>query len=198
MPLRIDRKYMAYNPDIHHRRSNRSTGYDYSQDGAYFITICTDNKECLFGEIVNGQISLNDLGRIVVDEWINTGTKRDNINLDDWVVMPNHFHGILIIHNEMIMQNSPVGARRAVPLLVQGTARFGCSVRGSLSTIVRSFKSAVTKQVNIVRQAPGLPLWQRNYWDHVIRDEADLNRIREYIHTNPLRWDLDSLHREPK
>ncbi|MBW2185548.1 MAG: transposase [Deltaproteobacteria bacterium] len=184
---------MAYNPDIHHRRSNRLAGYDYSQGGVYFITICTDNKECLFGEIVNGHMMMNNLGKIVADEWIKTGTKRDNINLDDWVVMPNHFHGIVIIDNDM-EQYPSVGAQRAVPL----SGRFGCLVAGSLSTIIRSFKSAVTKQTNIIRQTPKLPLWQRNYWDHVVRDEADLNRIREYIHTNPQRWELDSLHRESK
>ena len=88
---------MKYNPDIHHRRSMRLQGYDYSSPGAYFVTICTQNRECLFGEIVARKMVLNDAGKIVADEWIKTGDIRDEIELDAWVVMPNHFHGIVMI-----------------------------------------------------------------------------------------------------
>jgi len=199
---------MSYNPDLHHRRSHRLAGYDYSQSGAYFMTICTNNRECLFGDIVMGQMVLNAVGQIVADEWAKTAAMRPLIESDEWVVMPNHFHAIVFIKNDTA---TSVGARRAVPSSKTSTEykntapympdrgpteAFGCPVPGSLSTIVRSFKSAVTKQVNLLRQTPGLVLWQRNFWDHVIRNEVDCNRIREYIHTNPQRWQMDSLHQD--
>jgi hypothetical protein len=88
---------MKYDPAIHHRRSIRLQGYDYSQAGVYFVTICAQNRECLFGEIVNGGMRLNEAGRMVTDEWIKTAEIRDEIELDEWVVMPNHFHGVLVI-----------------------------------------------------------------------------------------------------
>jgi len=90
----IEGAAMPYNPDIHHRRSIRLPGYDYAQPGAYFITACTHNRECLFGDIVDRAMRLNDVGRIVAEEWIKTGTIRPEITLDEWVVMPNHFHGV--------------------------------------------------------------------------------------------------------
>jgi len=201
---------MSYDPDCHHRRSYRLAGYDYTQSGAYFITICTSNRECLFGEIVMGQMRLNIMGHIVADEWTKTVAMRPAIESDEWVVMPNHFHAIVLINND----KAPLlGARRAVPSSHTSTEyqhtvpdiphrapreAFGCPVPGSIPTIVRSFKSAVTKQVNLLRQTPGSVLWQRNFWDHVIRNEVDCNRIREYIQTNPQRWELDSLHPDKK
>jgi REP element-mobilizing transposase RayT len=183
---------MSYDPDLHHRRSNRLVGYDYSQTGAYFITICTNNRECLFGDIGMGQMTLNAVGQIVADEWMKTVAMRSSIESDEWVVMPNHFHALVVVNNDTAM----LSPEQSTEYQYTGSETFGCPVRGSIPTIVRSFKSAVTKRVNLLRQTPGLPLWQRNYWDHVIRDEVDFNRIREYIQINPQRWELDSLHQD--
>lgn len=146
----------------------------------YFVTICTANRELLFGEIVEGEMVVNQVGQIVEDEWRKTPTLRPNVELDEYVVMPNHFHGIVAIVEGR-------GTARRAPTPEQ----FGSPVSGSLPTIIRSFKSAVTTHVNILRQTPSAPVWQRNYHEHVIRDENDLYRIREYIQTNPLRWESD-------
>jgi putative transposase len=165
------------------RRSIRLRGYDYSRAGAYFVTICTQNRECLFGEIMNGEMRLNDAGRIVVDEWLKTAEIRAEIELDEWVVMPNHFHGKLVIADRR-------GTARRAPTVEQ----FGRPVSGSIPTIIRSFKSAVTKRINDLRLTPGAKLWQRNYWEHIVRNEPELNRIREYIHNNPAQWKSDQLY----
>jgi putative transposase len=165
------------------RRSIRLQGYDYSQAGAYFVTLCIQNRECLFGDIVNGEMRLNEAGRIVAEEWLKTAEIRDEIELDEWVVMPNHFHGILVIGDCR-------GTARRAPTV----ERFGQPVVGSIPTIIRSFKSAVTKCINELRETPGTKFWQRNYWEHIVRNEPELNRIREYIHNNPAHWELDKLY----
>ena len=175
---------MVYDPQKHHRRSIRLKEYDYSRAGAYFVTICVQNGECLFGEIVDGIVRLNEFGQIVEDEWRQTGRNRINIKLDVYVVMPNHFHGILFIHGD------GGGTARRAPTV----ERFGKPVSGSVPTIVRSFKSAVTKRVNEIRHTPGGSVWQRNYYEHIIRDDDDLNRIRQYIADNPARWTDDENH----
>jgi len=181
---------MKYNPDIHHRRSIRLRNYDYSQAGAYFVTICVQHRECLFGKITNRVMRLHDAGNIVAEQWIKTGDLRDTVELDAWTVMPNHFHGILVITDDAGRGT----ARRAPTCRAPTTERFGKPVSGSLPTIVRAFKSAATKNVNILRNTPGNKLWQPNYWEHIIRNEAELQRIREYIHNNPARWHEDALH----
>ena len=177
------------------RRSIRLQGYDYSQAGAYFVTLCTQNRECLFGEIVNGEMRLNEAGRVVADEWINTAEIRDEIELDEWVVMPNHFHGILVI-------TVGRGDRRVAPMngtTISGeqgdrpVAPTGPQPR-SIGAVMAGFKSAATKRINELRQTPGMKLWQRNYWEHIVRNEPELNRIREYIHNNPAQWVLDKLY----
>jgi len=161
------------------RRSIRLRGYDYTQSGAYFVTICTQNRECLFGDIVNGKMVLNEYGKIVVAEWKKTAEIRDEIELDEWVVMPNHFHGIVVVTGRGTACRAPT------------IERFGKPVAGSLPTIVRSFKSAGTKCINTIRNMPGAKLWQRNYYEHVIRNENELNRIQQYIINNPDKWESD-------
>ncbi len=168
---------------VQNRRSIRLQGYDYSQVGAYFITVCTRNRECLFGEILDGNMRLNDAGRIVADEWLKTAEIRDKIELDEWVVMPDHFHGIVVITDGR-------GTARRAPT----NERFGKPVEDSIPTIVRSYKSAVTKRTNELHQTPAAKLWQRNYWEHIIRNEQELHRIREYIHNNPAQWEMDKLY----
>ena len=189
---------MSYNPDLHHRRSIRLRGYDYSRPGAYFLTICTHHRECLFGVIADGKMVLNDAGWLVCDEWIKTAKIRDEIQLDKWVVIPNHFHGILIItrrgtaRRDLKECESQLGTARRAPTIEQ----FGKPVTGSVPTIIRVFKSAVTKRINELRRTPGARLWQQNYWEHIIRKESELNEIRQYIQNNPAQWKSDRLYHD--
>lgn len=166
----------------HRRRSIRLRGYDYREAGAYFVTICTANRECFFGEIVDEAMQLNRLGEIVQDEWHRTAIVRPQVSLDAFVVMPNHIHGIISFDAQ------EEGKARLAPT----TARFGYPIAGSLPSILGAFKSACTNRINLARQTPGLPLWQRNYYEHVVRSESELARVREYIAMNPARWEEDS------
>jgi putative transposase len=157
----------------HNRRSIRLSGYDYSQPGEYFITICTYERVPLFGEISAAEMHLNELGQIVDDEWRRTPQLRQEIELGAYVIMPNHLHAIVhILENANSCRGtactSIFGARRAPT-----DERFGKPVAGSLPTIVRSFKSAVTKRINETRDIPYLPVWQRNYYEHVINVEKE-------------------------
>lgn len=172
---------MKYDPDKHTRRSIRLHEYDYTQPGAYFVTICIHQRECLLGEIVDGLMSTNSWGEIVRDEWLQTAILRPGVELDVFVVMPNHFHGIISIASDRR------GTARRVPTREQ----FGGPVSGSVPTLIRAFKSATTRRINAIRDTPGLPVWQRNYYEHIIRSEEALNSAREYIANNPLRWHLD-------
>ena len=173
---------MAYSSQKHFRRSIRLNEYDYSQSGAYFITICTYKRECLFGEIVDGEMQLNEFCEIVATCWDEVPHHFENVELDAFITMPNHVHGIVIITNS-------VGARHASPLQYPQTPRGPKSQ--SLGAIVGSFKSTITKRINKIRSISCAPLWQRNYYEHIIRNEETLNRVREYILTNQLRWHLD-------
>ncbi len=172
---------MVHDRGDRHRRSIRLAGYDYAQTGAYFITVCTHGHKCVLGRIGHGQMHLNGFGRIVEREWRRIERLRENVRLGAYVVMPNHFHGVVFI-----AENGEGTARRAPT-----PEGFGVPVRGSLPTILRSFKSAVTRQINATRSTPGAPVWQRSYHEHVIRNEKDLDRIREYIMTNPEQWPFD-------
>ena len=187
-----------YDPERGRRRSMRLHGYDYSQVGAYFLTICTVDRGILFGKVVNHQMVLNEAGRIVADEWLKSARIRAEIKLDAWVVMPNHIHGILTI--------TDVGGecnRRSRPDQRSLTTGVGVPDRGdrrvaptgpgprSLGAIVAGFKSASARRINAFRGTPGASVWQRNYYEHVIRYEAVLNRIRQYIAENPARWAED-------
>ena len=172
---------MAQEPDIHRRRSLRLRGYDYTQDGAYFITICAHGKQSLFGEIVDGEMRLNEYGRVVLKEWLKTPVIRKEIRLDEYVVMPNHFHGIVFIQTDDV---SRTGVWPYAPT-PHGT------LPSSIAAFVQGLKSTITRQINELRMTPGTPVWQRNYYEHVIRGEDDLNSIREYIQYNPLKWAED-------
>lgn len=164
-----------------------------SQPGAYFVTICTHNRECLFGKIFDSEMRLNEWGVITARCWAEIPSHFPNTSLDAFIVMPNHVHGIII----MGMRNDPVGARHAVPLQSTGASQscveqFGKPVPGSIPTIIRSFKSAVTRQINELCDTPGAPIWQSNYYEHVIRDQESLHRIQAYIARNPTQWDQDT------
>lgn len=187
---------MEYDREKHHRRSIRLKGYDYSQSGFYFVTICCYQRQCLFGDIVDGVMRLNRYGEIVNKEWMRSSEIRQEIALDKYVVMPNHFHGILIITQNNISINSKiVGANEHSPPLQPLNQSIIPSMKPkSLSSLMAGFKSSVTKQINLIRNAPGTPIWQRNYYEHIIRNEESLNKIREYIVNNPLSWQNDQLH----
>lgn len=168
------------NSNRHHRRSIRLQKYDYSEIGAYFITICTYNRECLFGDIVNDAVILNELGVIAHDEWLRTVEMRKDIGLDEFVIMPNHLHGVITIKGH---------AQRA-PTFEQ----FGKPTSSSVPTIIRGYKSAVTKQINEVYRAHEIKVWQRGYYEHVIRNEKSFCQIREYIVNNPMNWQQDEMN----
>jgi REP element-mobilizing transposase RayT len=171
---------MNYNPEIYHRRSIRLKGYDYSQEGAYFVTICAYKKESLFEDMI--------VGSIIEEEWRNMSERFDCIELDEFVIMPNHIHCILWINN--------VGATLAVALNNETTKkRAGASPAPTLGNIVGAFKSMVSteylKWINQNNLKRSGMLWQRNYYEHIIRNEDELNRIRQYIVENPLKWNDD-------
>ena len=169
------------------RRSMRLRGYDYAAAGLYFVTVCAYDRACLFGEVVDGQVQLTDAGRILETCWRAIPDHCPHTTLDSWVVMPNHVHGIIVlgathagtIHVRALHAGTHVRATHASPLRA-----------GSLGAIVGSFKSAVTRRINALRGGGGT-VWQRNYHEHVIRNERDLRRIRRYIADNPVRWSLD-------
>ncbi len=172
---------MKYHPDLHHRKSIRLKHYNYSQNGAYFITLCAKNRQCLFGEIINNKITLNDLGNIVREEWKKSFQIRYELEIDEFVIMPNHFHGIVFITRKSeqgynYKSNSDQGPKNK-----------------SISSLVAGFKSSVTSKINALQKQTSESVWQRNYHEHVIRNEKSLQRIREYTINNPLTWKEDSL-----
>ena len=165
-----------------HRRSIRFAGYDYRKSGGYFVTMCAANKRCVFGKIHNDSMHKNVYGEIVAEEWERTATLRANVVLDKWVVMPNHFHGILMVAASEDNTDVPVASTFALPQ------------KQTLSSIVGAFKSAVTRRINLYREERGLvkvAVWQRNFYERIIRDENELNNTRRYIDENPLNWPDD-------
>lgn len=185
---------MPYDPQRHHRRSIRLPGYDYTQTGGYFITIVTHERASLFGEVVNGAMRLNAWGEIVRAEWLRTAVVRPYVvvDADEFVVMPNHVHGIIWI----VGDDGGVGATRVGATRVGATQRVAPTsprgpASGSIGAIIGQFKSITAKRINALRNTPGAPVWQRNYYEHIIRNEAEWQRIRQYIQDNPARWEAD-------
>ncbi len=182
------------------RRSIRMQAYDYSQPGAYFVTVVTSGRECLFGKVIDGGMSTNAAGNIVRHEWENLPQHFPFLELGAFVVMPNHFHGILVIR-------PPVGATRPDPTLAlsgkesfplmttdgpEGSPLQSGPRRGSLGAIIAQFKPRVTKRIWKLPGMHGRPVWQRNYYEHVIRDDKDWDRIHRYIECNPATWAEDA------
>jgi putative transposase len=176
-----------FDPKKHHRRSIRLQGYDYSQAGAYFVTIIAYQRECLFGEIVDGELELNDFGKIADECWRAIPEHFPFVELGAYVVMPNHVHGIIVITDV----GAHVGAQQCcAPTRAPTTTDHKINVKpGSLGAIVRSFKSAVSYRINKEHNATGI--WQRNYYEHIIHNADEANRIHLYIESNPARWDED-------
>jgi putative transposase len=180
-------------PTRHHRRSIRLPAYDYTQPGAYFVTVCTQNRECVFGQVVEGQMILGGPGQMVESVWRQL-PRYHGVNVDAFVVMPNHVHGIIVLAGAGPVATGFVGAGpRACPDMGQPQ---GVAPTMSLPDVVHRFKSLTTARYRTgVLQGGWQPfpgrLWQRNYYEHVIRDEEDLNRVRQYIIDNPARWEDD-------
>lgn len=183
----------TYNPQIHHRRSIRLKSYDYNQAGAYFVTICVHNRECLLGTITNQRLQLNEYGEITDQVWNYLPHHFDNLEIDAAVIMPNHFHGIIctgLVSKPPNPPNSPNSCTGLVskppnPFFVQKT---------QLGKIIAYFKYQTTKLINQKRCSMGTRFWQRNYYEHIIRNEKTLNILRQYIIDNPWRWENDQLH----
>lgn len=157
------------------RKSIRLKEFDYASAGAYFVTTCTQDRECLFGQVANEQMVLNDIGLIVETEWLQTAEIRDNVFTDAYIIMPNHFHGILFVEEMAnVGATGPVAPTNKPKSLQPNT----------LGSIIGQFKSVVTKKI---RQFGRINFkWQRGFYDRVIRNDDELNRIREYIIYNPL------------
>ncbi|MBI4745118.1 MAG: hypothetical protein HY786_00875 [Deltaproteobacteria bacterium] len=182
-----------FNPDIHHRHSIRLEGYDYSNAGAYFVTVCALSRECLFGDVVDGEMRLNEYGQVIHAYWQKVSDNFPNVVIDEYVIMPNHFHGIVTINtaNDDI-GTVDVGATHELSLHNETSIKYRKERRKMLlPRIIGWFKMNSVKQVNLLRDNPGCPGWQRNYYDHVVRTEDSLNRIRDYIRFNPSQWDKD-------
>ena len=174
---------MPYDPQIHHRRSIRWRGHDYSRQGAYFVTTCTLNKQFVFGSIVEGEMLLSDAGKLVERCWANLAERFPCLALDTFVIMPNHIHGIIRIVQD---EGAASGVAR------KEGARWGAaSSAPTLGEIVRAFKSTSARAVNLLLSRAERALWQRNYFERVIRNDDGLGKIREYILTNPQRWASD-------
>ena len=228
---------MKYDPDIHNRCSIRLKGYDYSKAGLYFITICAQDRLCIFGKIVGAgskpaqnktpeattetgskpaqnnipdKMVLNDYGRIVEQTWFDLINHVKNIFLHEFVVMPNHIHGIIeIIDDERLLNQrtglelqrvgleseraglepAPTGMDVGVDTTITTVEK-----RVAISEIVRQLKTFSAKRINKLRNTPGVSVWQRNYYEHIIRDEKSYHQISEYIRTNPLKWQTDKYY----
>jgi len=170
------------------RRPLRLPGFDYSAEGAYFVTICTRNRECLLGDVMKGKMRLNELGRMVQTVWDGLPERFPTVQLDAFVVMPNHVHGILVL----VGAGPVLSLVEGLALPLGGAASSAPTGSASiLGKVVRAFKSISAIGVNRLLSRSGQSLRQRSYYEHVIRTEESLSRIREYIATNPLRWQLD-------
>lgn len=165
---------MTYHPEIHHRRSIRLRHYDYSSNGAYFVTLCVNQRQCLLGDIDSDTMVLNDFGRIVQQSWEWLGRRHASIHFDSFVIMPNHCHGIVVIDRS--------GEERVKPL----------------GRLIGAFKTISTKEINRCRHVAGEPFWQRNYYDRIIRNEQELTAAQEYIANNPQQWHLDQNNPAPR
>jgi REP element-mobilizing transposase RayT len=185
---------MTYDPTQHHRRSIRLPAYDYAQAGAYFVTVCTQNRECLLGEVVEGAMVLNEPGRMVETVWRELPQQYPGVEVDTFVVMPNHVHGIIMLvgAGPCACPDNP-GRSRQVPGQPRGVAP---TATMSLPDVLHRFKSLTTARYRhgvLEDRWPPFPhrLWQRNYYEHVIRNDEELNHIRQYIADNPAHWEED-------
>jgi REP element-mobilizing transposase RayT len=166
---------------------------NHCQPGSYFVTICTRDRECLFGHMVNGEMRLNEAGHAAQQCWMDIPDHFPQVVLDEAIIMPNHIHGIIVIHRRgeasaippHVSEEQPRSDASPLQQRPNGTQP------GSLSAIVQNFKSISTRKMNATRGILGTPVWQRNYYEHVVRNDEELKAIREYILGNPARWNED-------
>jgi len=208
-------KDMAYNPNIHHRRSIRLKGYDYSQAGAYFITICCKDRKCRFGKIVVGAsvMELNECGQIAYDEWLKLSERFSNFELDVFQIMPNHMHGIIVLNDIVgatlaVVQNAVVqnAVAQNVPNGIIALNDVGATARvaptttnATIGDIVGAYKSLVANgclDIYKTKNETMGKLWQRNYYEHIIRNEQSYQTISDYIINNPAKWKDDKFFME--
>lgn len=184
----------------HNRRSIRLKGYDYSQQGLYFITICCQNRACLFGDISNGEMVLNDAGKMISTEWLALKKRFPNIELHEYIIMPNHFHGILEIVGASLVgvHNNDCPNVKPNDNNTNGQPQGIVPTRKTVGDMMDAFKSITS--VEYIRGVKtrnwkrfNKKLWQRNYWEHIIRNEQSLDRIAAYIIDNPQKWTGDKL-----
>ena len=180
------------------RQSIRLHGYDYSQSGAYFVTICVQDLQCLFGEMVNSKMVLNDAGQMIESIWSELPERFPHVKLDKFVIMPNHFHGIMVFRGGESCIRPKTGEQSTGEMgeIGEHKVRPYGTLPGTLGRIMQAFKSITThKYIAGIKQKqwPPFPgkLWQRNYYEHIVRDENELNDIRRYIMDNPKKWNLD-------
>jgi putative transposase len=191
---------MTHDPTAHHRRSIRLPDYDYTFPGAYFITICTYGKQCILSEVKSGEVILTDLGRDIDFRWKVLPEWFKNVSLDAHILMPNHLHGIIILTDELECRGKATAnqypfdpsfsAEVALPK-TRPTEHPGAR-SGSLPAVIQNFKSTTSRCTKHIRGA--IPLWQRNYYEHVIRNDRSLDEIREYIASNPWNWTKDEYY----
>ena len=153
--------------------------YDYTSPGAYLVTVCASRNSVVFSHILaDGALKMNCFGKVVMEEWKRAAQLRDNVELDEYVIMPDHLHGIVVLKCRGTARRAPTPGQFSLP------------VSSSLPTIVRAFKSAVTRRIHLLQDCSGLTIWQRGYHEHIIRKNENINQVREYIRNNPLRWRL--------
>jgi REP element-mobilizing transposase RayT len=172
-----------YDPERHRRRSTRFKGWDYAGPGRYFVTLCTADRELLFGDVVDGSVVLSAAGQVAVATWRETPVVHPSVTLDAFVVMPNHLHGILSIR--------PDGWQRGAE---ESDGRPHGPSSGSLGAIVGVYEATATKRIRALPGWEGAVVWQRGFHDRIIRDDAELARARAYIHANPANWPYDAEH----
>jgi putative transposase len=173
---------MPFDPDRHHPRSIRLAGYDYTQAGAYFVTICAYQRQRMFGDVRTGKVTPSKIGRIVTGCWLALPRHFPHVALDAWVLMPDHLHGIILIRDDD-PNLTPATPTMPIPIRRPNGTR-----PGSLNAIVQNFKSISTRRANRANRTTGSHLWQRDYYEHIIRDERALDAIRRYIDANPAQW----------
>ncbi len=195
---------MPYDPERHHRQSVRWRDHDYATGGTYFVTLVTLDRECLFGDVRDGEIRLNELGLIVDREWAHSAIIRPEVTIDVFTVMPNHLHGLVTINPK---EGPIVGAHGGAPfsvvtnagvdqplLVTSGRAHHRAPLQRSprsLGSMIAAFKQVSTVAINIQRGTPGSKIWQRSFHEHIVRDETDFDRIAWYIVSNPENWESD-------
>jgi REP element-mobilizing transposase RayT len=210
MPVEDDIAMSQADPSRPSRRSLRLPDYDYSQPGAYFVTMVTYQREHLFGKITNSEMRLNDAGKIVWEIWQSLPKRYPHISLDEAVVMPNHFHGIVIIEENPVGTIHELSLRDELPLrdeLLEPVARiheFSPQTKESyrlarrrmlIPLVIGYLKMNSAKRINILLNSSGVPIWQRNYYERIVRNDQAYNAIRQYIHSNPASWDADEENR---